>query len=175
MNIVSEKTVEKWQVNVPRMPHRELFYVVKVSVMNYHSCCLLLVTAIAMNYHEPYVFHLDSPHAFTVAKASIGIIAGAVYISLAFYGFYLAGNLYTFSYDILKERLWLFNVLNGTVVIVSLCLFGAAGYLAKSSGVWFDESESSSLANLVLASNVILTIVSAFEICIGAAGVFMKS
>ncbi|XP_055349719.1 uncharacterized protein LOC129596461 [Paramacrobiotus metropolitanus] len=135
-----------------------------------------IVTGVVVNLNHPKhpVFHDNSSQAQTLAKASIGIIAGCIYICLGLYGLYMSQNIFTLPFDVLKERLWLFNVLNGATALASMCLFGAGSYLAKSSAVWFSPVPTYISTQFVLAANVILTVVAAFEVCVGAAGVFMK-
>ena len=123
---------------------------------------------------ETDLFQHHTPGPYNVGKGSLGIVAGVLYFLLASYGWYMARNVYAFPSDVLRDKLWLFNVLNGLSVIASLLLFGASSYLAKSSACWYDEIVGSALASLLLAMSLLLTIIACFEICIGATGVFVK-
>jgi hypothetical protein len=132
------------------------------------------VTVLVTKIDESVIFHVESPSASGVAKASLGIVSGTIYLFLGLYGFYLARNLFTFPSDVLRDKLWCFNVLNGLSIVASLMLFGASSFLAKSSAAWYDEVEGSVAASTVLAMSLILTVISCFEICVGASGVFVK-
>ena len=148
---------------------------IKAHKYNVYFLVSISVTVIVATLPENVsVFHMDSPSAMDVATASIGVVAGVLYILLSAYGFYMAAKLFSFPSDVLKNKLWCFNVLNGLSVIASLMLFGASSFLAKSSACWYDDSPGSAAASSVLTMALIMTVVACFEICVGASGVFVK-
>ncbi|GAU89101.1 hypothetical protein RvY_01692-2 [Ramazzottius varieornatus] len=138
------------------------------------SCQITVTVLVSVCSEETHLFQHHTPGPYNVGKASLGIVAGVIYYLLATYGWYMARNIYSFASDVLKDKLWLFNVLNGLSVIVSLLLFGASSYLSKSSACWYDEIPGSASASALLAMSLFLTITACFEICIGATGVFVK-
>ncbi|OQV16912.1 hypothetical protein BV898_08918 [Hypsibius exemplaris] len=137
--------------------------------------CQITVTVILTQVGDKItLFHTESPNAGNVGKASVGIAAGTMYLLLGGYGFYMAQKLFSFPSDVLKNKLWCFNVLNGLSIIASLLLFGASSFMAKSSACWYDDLPSSEAASAILAMALLLTVTACFEICVGASGVFVK-